>query len=337
MREIADRLESGAAVAVTVLPDGSVDRRSAVVDADGDTLSRERLAEAIADGAKTFLTTGHGVEAGGQSVNAGRQLSALGAETTVIGHLDHPQFESLSFRTYSMGDPAEIHVYELADGVTMFATESTDIETWTVDRLHETVGPDADRVLGSRAILWTNWAAFPHGTAAIADLAAAVDSDQVFALDPGAVSTRPLTDAAALLDGLAAQDVAGELIVSPNGEEADRLAAAIDVPSGDHSVTAAALRSHTGADAVVIHERARAIAATADGVTTVPTVEDLEPTRHAGAGDAFSAGITYARALAWPWPDALTLANACAAHYLVHGRTGDRDDLQGLLSNRGQN
>ncbi|MFW5924066.1 MAG: PfkB family carbohydrate kinase [Halanaeroarchaeum sp.] len=331
MHDIEERLRGDTVPSVTVLPDGSVDRRSAIVDTDGKRLTRSALGTEIGADTKTFLTDWHGVEPGGQSVNAARQLHELGAETVLIGHLDHPIFEALPFRTYSMGDPAEIHVYELEDGVIMFAGESTDIETWTFDRVRQTVGPNLDTLFAGDAVLWTNWAAFPHATAAIDELLSLLPDGSSFVIDPGAVETRSVADRRAFLDSLGRMNLDGEIVVSPNRREADLLAAAVGVEDSDRRTVASELREYTSVDAVVVHDRPAATVATTSALRSVPTVEDVEPSRHAGAGDRFSAGVAFGRATGWTWEETLTLGNACATHYLVHGRSGDRTDLQTTL------
>lgn len=327
MRDIRDRLSDAPNPTITVLPDGSVDRRSAVVDVEGNYLSRETVGREIADDAKTFLTEWHGVEPGGQSVNAARQVHELGATTTLVGHLDHSIFDALSFRTFSMGEPAEVHVYELANGVTMFAAESSDIETWTFDRFTATVGPDAESLYAADAVLWTNWAAFPHGTAAITNLIQSLPADGRLVIDPGAVSTRPERDMVGFLDALESTPFDGELVLSPNRREADLFVEALGKSADDSSAIAVDLREYADVDAVAIHDRPAATVATEQTVVEVPTVKDVEPTRHAGAGDRFSGAVAFGRAAGWDWDETLTLGNACATHYLVHGRSGDREDL----------
>lgn len=332
MRDIQDRLREAPSPTITVLPDGSVDRRSAVVDVDGTLLSRETVGAEIASDTKTFLTKWHGIEPGGQSVNAARQVHELGARTTLVGHLDHAIFDALSFRTYSMGDPAEVQIFELLDGVTMFAGESRDIQTWTIDRFYDTVGPDADDLCGAEAVVWTNWAAFPHGTDAITRLLDDLSDDGILLIDPGAVSTRPRGDLVALLDALRSTTHAGEIVFSPNHNEAELFIEALGTEVAERSAVATELREYADIDAVAIHDRPAATVATRDSLVEVHTVEDVEPTRHAGAGDRFSGGVAFGRAAGWPWNETLTLGNACAAHYLVHGRSGDREDLISLAA-----
>lgn len=336
MHDIQDRLREAPNPTITVLPDGSVDRRSAVVDVDGNLLSRETVGAEIASDTKTFLTEWHGIEPGGQSVNAARQVHELGARTTLVGHLDHTIFDALSFRTYSMGDPAEVQLFELLDGVAMFAGESRDIETWTFDRFYDTVGPDAEDLCAADAVVWTNWAAFPHGTTAITRLIDDLPDDGILIIDPGAVSTRPAEDLVAFLDTLRSTSYAGEIVLSPNHNEAELFIEALDTDVTERSSIATEMREYADIDAVAIHDRPAATVATRDALVEVPTVEDVAPTRHAGAGDRFSGGVAFGRAAEWSWDEALTLGNACAVHYLVHGRSGDRADLVSIAADHGQ-
>lgn len=331
MRDIRALLGDEAEPTITVLPDGSVDHRYAIVGPGGGELSRGEFGSAISEAAKTFLTRPLGDEPGGQSVNAARQVHELGAKTSLIGHLDHSIFASLPFETYSMGDPAQIHVYELADGVTMFAIESADIDNWTFHRVSEVVGTAFDRLLTADAVLWTNWAAFPHATEAFRDLADVVERGNLLVIDPGAVSTRSAAAQQEFIETLEALSTPYEVVLSPNRREADTLAASLGIEKTDLASIARTLRERAAVDAVVIHDVPTAVVATRSTVESVPTIEDVEPSRHAGGGDRFTAGITYARARGWDWPEAVTLANACATFYIIHGRSGSEKEVADLV------
>lgn len=331
MHDIRDRLAEEAAPGVTVLPDGSIDRRFEVVGPEGRPLSRAALSEEILADVKTILTRPLGDEPGGQAVNAARQLHALGAETTLVGHLDDPIFGSLPVSRYSMGAPAEILLFELDDGVLMFAAESEDILSWTVERLRTAVGPPVADLLSADAVLWTNWAAFPHATEGLSAIGEMVEAGTVLVVDPGAVSTRPEADRVSFLEALGAAQQTFDVVVSPNRREADHLAAAIDEPTDSRRHLAAVLRERAEIEAVVVHDVPSATVATADDVFDVPTVEEAIPSRHAGGGDRFSAGVTFGLAAGWEWAETVTLANACATHYLVTGDSGTPADLATLV------
>jgi len=331
MHDIRDRLREDAGPTVTVLPDGSVDRRFSIIGPDGAALSRETVSEELLEDAKTFLTRPLGEEPGGQSVNAARQLHELGAKTTLVGHVDHHIFSSLPFQRYSMGDPAEILLYELADGVLMFAAESADIEAWTFDRFESTVGPAAAQLLGADAVLWTNWAAFPHATEALTQLDDVVPDGNVLVIDPGAVSTRPPADRVELLDALRSVEYSFEVVLSPNRREADHIAEALDVEPESGPQVATLLRDRADIEAVVVHDVPAAAVVTRTETLEVPTVEEVRPTRHAGGGDRFSAGIAFGRALGWSWEETLTVGNACATYFLIHGISGTPDELVAML------
>ncbi|GGM72730.1 sugar/nucleoside kinase (ribokinase family) [Halarchaeum rubridurum] len=173
MEDIADALGRAADVSVTCLPDGSVDRRYAVEDAAGDVETRRDLGRRIATGhAKSFLVDHEGTAPGGQAVNAARQLHALGATTTLYGHLDHAVFDGLPFRTRSMGRPADVAVFEFDDDAVMFTEESPDVADWCLDALDAVADADAETgPFEADAVVWTNWASTANGTAALRALA----------------------------------------------------------------------------------------------------------------------------------------------------------------------
>ncbi len=330
MPTLRDRLAQPPDPTITVLPDGSVDYRSDVRNPAGHHLTRQELGTAITNGAKTFRTADHGVEPGGQAVNAARQLAALDVETTLIGHLDDPIFESLSVRRFSMGAPTTVQVYELDDGVVMVSNESQDIKTWTPQRLYQTIGPDIASVFAVDAVVWLNWAAFPHGTAALEELLPECSNLVVF--DPGAVPMRSTAEQRALIEMFQTSDNGTNVILSPNRTETQLLAQAIGLPETDLPTTAEQLRTTVGFRAVVIHDSHTAIAATNSGTYEVPVTQVSEPVRHAGAGDRFTAALAYGRTAGWDWPVTLRLGNAVAGHYLLHGRSGDRRDLINFLA-----
>ncbi|MFB6070300.1 MAG: PfkB family carbohydrate kinase [Halanaeroarchaeum sp.] len=331
MHDIRDRLADGDDPTITVLPDGSIDRRFEIVDADGRALTREALSREILEDAKTLMTRPLGEKPGGQSVNAARQLHELGADTTLVGHLDDPIFASLPFDRYSMGDPAEILVYELADGVLMFAAESEDIQAWTIERFRSTVGSAAEPLLTADAVLWTNWSAFPHATEGLLAVEDVVDDGNVLVLDPGAVATRPTDDRIALLDTLGSMEPSFDVVLSPNRREANHVVEAIGEPTTDRVHVAETIRERADIEAVVVHDLPSAAVATSGRTFEVPTIERVVPSRHTGGGDRFSAGIVFGLAAGWSWEETVTLGNACATYYLQSGASGGPADLAALF------
>jgi sugar/nucleoside kinase (ribokinase family) len=321
--ELAARLADAPSPTMTLLPDGSVDRRFGVLDREQAPASREAFVDRLVGGQRTFVTRHKGVEPGGQAVNAAIQAGELDADVELYGHLDHEVFGVLDVDARSMGAPASVNVYEFEASAMMLSTESTDIRTWSYDDLAAAGGEAA---LDADAVVWTNWASLPNATDALRRAADRPGDGGVFVLDPGSVSVRTPGERREFVDVLGALADRYEVAVSVNGDELRSLASAVDAAGG--TVDAArALRERAGVTAVVLHDDARAVAATRDGVRDVPNFETATVRRFTGGGDRFSAALAFARACGWEWRAALRLANACASHYVGTGLTGDRRAL----------
>ncbi|MBP2250808.1 sugar/nucleoside kinase (ribokinase family) [Halarchaeum solikamskense] len=355
MEDISNALAREAAVSVTCLPDGSVDRRYAVEDAAGDVETRRDLGRRIAAGhAKSFRVEHEGTAPGGQAVNAARQLHALGATTTLYGHLGHAVFDGLPFAAHSMGRPADVAVFEFDDDAVMFTEESSAIADWDLDDLDAVAGGDP---FDADAVVWTNWASTGNGTAALRALAerdrAAEDGTadegatrgrdrRWLVVDPGDVTACERDAVGPFLDALAALDPF-DVALSINDDElaflADSIDGGTDAARGSVAgtdVRAARLefvRERGSLDLAVVHAADAAVARDASGTTRCPNLT-VDARRYTGGGDRFSAGLAYALAADWTLGEALTLANACATFYVSHAETAGTERLAAWLAER---
>ncbi len=101
-------------------------------------------------------------------------------------------------------------------------------------------------------------------------------------------------------------------ILSPNRTEAEALVGFRIREDADARAAASALLSQ-GPRAVVLKLDARgALLATQERMTFFPAFP-IRPVDAAGAGDAFTAGLVWARLQGWPWERAMTWASACGA------------------------
>lgn len=310
----------------STLPDGSIDRYCSVSLRGGDRLtSRAALGREIASGQRSaFRFAIESTEPGGQSVNVADQLAAFGGDVTCYGHLDADVFEDAPFGTVSMGSPAEVYAFNFAEGDVMFVDEST-IGSWSLDDLREVAS--LEDVLGVDVVCCSNWVSLPGLGPAfhrIGDL----DVPRVpFLLDPGDVTGSPGAALEGLRDALAALQGSLDVVLNANRAEIHAIADTLpDPPAGDHR-RVAALRDAMGIEAVVMHARDEAAAATRSGVVAVPNVPVDRSYRHTGAGDRFNAGVAYALAQGWEWAHALALGNACAGYFIEAGTSGDPDEV----------
>lgn len=337
MTSVYERLESRLPVAETptlaALPDGSVDRYCSLAAGESHPLeSRGRFAHEMREGAtKSFRRRTTAVEPGGQATNAAQQMHALGAVTTLYGHLSHPVFSLLPFETVSMGDPAVVDVVQFDDGDLLFVEPSADIDDWALDDFEAAVdGPR--EALDVDGVCWANWSSLSGAGAALRELAE-WDGDGAFVFDPGDVGG--VSDLAELGAALAALGDARDVVISANRTEVRTLAAALSESAPTDRGRLVALRDALGVRATVLHGEAEAVAATPDGVVRVRNPEVVDPVRHTGGGDRFSGGLTYALALDWEWDLALALGNVCASRYVATGETGDAEAMRAFAREKG--
>ncbi len=101
-------------------------------------------------------------------------------------------------------------------------------------------------------------------------------------------------------------------VLSPNRTEAEALVGFRIREDADARAAASALLSQ-GPRAVVLKLDARgALLATEERMTFFPAFP-IRPVDAAGAGDAFTAGLVWARLQGWSWDRAMTWASACGA------------------------
>jgi sugar/nucleoside kinase (ribokinase family) len=318
---LADGLDS---VRFGAFPDGSVDDYYRLHDGESAVTSRRSFADAIVAGRDSFALEHVVTEVGGQAVNAARQAAALGDDTLLAGHLDHPIFE-FDFETASMGAPARVRVCLFDADDVLFVEESADLAGWSFADLQDTID-SVDALLERDALCCTNWASVPGLGAALRDVAARDPDGGVFCLDPGPLSTG---QAESLVDALTPLGDAYDVVVSVNDDEAGRLAAAVG-HDGRPTESAAleAIRVATNATGVVVHGTDAAVASTPGGRVSVPTLDVSRGLTETGAGDRFSAGLARSLAAGWAWDLAVAMGNACAAHYVAGAGTGGADGLR---------
>lgn len=314
-------------VEVTALPDGSVDHRYRVHGGEGAPLSRDAFATAILDGSRSFLLDEVATESGGMAVNAAGQMAALGAETRLLGHLDHPVFDPLACETVSMGAPADVKVLDFESSAVMLTDESEALRTWTLRDARAALGERFESWLGADAVVCSNWSSIPNMTAALEDLAASGVTGGWFVVDPGDVTIRPETDVDDFVQALGALSDAFDVVLNPNDTELAAIARARGISADATTDVLEGLRSDAGIAATVVHAAPEAAVATRGDALRVPNYDTRGPVRFTGGGDHFTGGLAVALATGAEWDVALTLANACATHFVASGETVDGDTL----------
>lgn len=327
---LADALRTTASPTVVTLPDGSVDRFCTVAPGDGTAYeSRADFAEGLGGEHTAFRLAVDATAPGGQAVNAASQLHALGADVTCYGHLAHPVFESLPFRTASMGDPAHVTVLSFADRDAMLVRPGGP-SAWTLRDLEAVA--DLEDAFDCEAVCCSNWASVDGLEDAFHRLGG-LDLPRVpFVFDPGDVVGRDAAAVEAMHRALAALQGTFDVVFNGNRQEVRTVAAPLVDDGADAVDRLAAIREETEITAAVMHARAAAAVATRDERTRVPNYDARTPRRHTGGGDRFSGGLAHALACGWPWDVALACGNACAVHYVETGETATAEDLSAFVA-----
>ncbi|OAQ51811.1 hypothetical protein HTG_15625 [Natrinema mahii] len=317
---------------IVTLPDGSVDRWYALGGSGGDRFeSADAFADRLAAGDRTFSLEPTAVRPGGQAVNAARQVHALGDRATLLGHLDHPVLADFPFETHSMGSPATVRVVDVG-GDELQLAEPGPAEDWGLADLLAVV--DWDRLVAADALCCTNWVSVRGLTAVFDRLAATPSADSLpVVVDPGPIETVDPAALEGLFDSLSRADGSLAVVLSVNPTEFRAAARVVDVdvdadPTAD---SLAALRATLGLTGVVFHGADAAIGATRAETAVVEMYDVGDPRRTTGAGDRFSAGLTCALARGYSLESALSLGNACAAHFVGTGDTADPAAVRALL------
>lgn len=332
--ELRERLAAGTADPghAVAFPDGSVDVYYDLFRGRTTALeSRADLAAFVAEPSTSSLRMRErDREAGGQSVNAARQLHALGAPVTLFGHLDAPAFDELPFASHSMGEPAVVRAFDLADDDLLLCEQSADLASWEFDALAAVDGAVA-ALEAADVVCAMNWVSSPAASAAYRDLAALDLDDPVVVVDPGDVTGCSDGELRELGAALGALEASARVVLSTNAAETERVAAAVHEETGSSAVRVRALRSRLDVTAVVSHERDRAVAGTPDGLWQVPNVDAPQVTRRTGGGDRFGAALAVARTAGLDWRVSLAAANACASHFVATGESATWAALESFL------
>ncbi len=249
------------------------------------------------------------VAAGGCSLNLGDGLAALGFPLDAcIGFepVRNPVFEPIVQRFRNLlpfpTAPGRTAAYEFSDGKLMLCSTSHFSEI-TPDRLRQAFADGRYRAAAqnARALVLASWSVYPHMTACWRML-----QDEVFAgfthrpwifvdlADPASRAPAELADMAAALAGF---ERIGPVVLSLNGNEANRLAAALGLRPSSADTTdelgalAVSLRERLAITEVGIHRVRDAVSATARGVAHIVGPYCARPRQSVGAGDRFNAGM----------------------------------------------
>lgn len=323
-------LDDAVDVTITALPDGSVDHRYQVLDTSGRPITRDAFADQLAAGARTFMLEQLSTEPGGMAVNAALQTHALGAQSRLVGHLDHDVFHDLPVESASMGPPADVKIYDFEEHAVMLTDESDALREWTLRDVRRTLGDRFEAWFAADAVVCSNWSSLPNMTGAFEDLANSDISGNWFLVDPGDVTMRPAADIEDFVEALGALSASFDVALNPNDTELAAIGDALDVTAPSTTGLLERIRDATAITAVAVHAAPEAAVATARETVRVPNYDTRGPARFTGGGDHFTGGLAVALGAGASWQTALLVGNACATHFVVSGETGTEGDLRGF-------
>ena len=266
---------------------------------------------------------------GGKGANAAVAFTRLGGRAHLISNIGWDAFgddalttfgdESLSIagvgRVHDAPTGAGVLLVE-PDGQTAFIIAPGANLTLTPEDVGERLKP----ILGKIDGLLFNFEVPENALLRAADLASAAGVPVFVDAGPARPYTSELWRHAAIL--------------SPNQPETEALVG-FSIDSDEAARAAASALLAQGPRAVVLKLGARgALLATQDIMQHFPAFS-IRPVDTAGAGDAFTAGLVWARLQGWAWEKSMRCANACGA--LAAARLGamaalpSRDEVEMLL------
>lgn len=309
------------------LPDGSVDNYCRIKKGENEFIqTRAEAVEFIENNPEASLNLiSERVEPGGKSVNMSIQTNNLGAETRHYGFLDHEIFEELEFKTFSMGEPADVTICEFKDGSLLTAQLNEEMINWNLEHLKQFPGTVKEK-FSADLINCANHSNIRTMNRELEDIADLEPDTKVFNFDPGSLKTVDDSDIRRMLKALSEIDENCEVLVHVNTEELETTADIYGI-EGTEGEKLQGVKEKTGISAYILHDKDAAIAGTDRGVVEVENFEADRLKTRTGAGDRFDAAVGLARAKGWNWELALALGNTSAVHYLEENESGTPKQL----------
>ena len=347
-----------AALRVTIGLDGFVDEIVNVVDkresiekfAPFDTLASfgERIKNAAGKSTNAELVVQR-VKLGGNGPIMANALAVFGAKVSYIGNLGypalHPAFEEFSERAtiYSVAEPAHTDALEFHDGKLLLGKPAplNDV-TWENllarvgrDRLHDLFA-DAD-LIGLQ-----NWTMIPHMSDiwqhVLDEFCPRLPAGQkrTFFFDLADPERRDPRDIKRALGLIGKFQEYFETYLGLNEKESFEIGEALGyagLHDGEAAVKSVAKFIHDRMDisGVVVHPRAYAVAASAQGVVKVDGPFVSKPLISTGAGDHFNAGFCLGKLIGADNEVALQLGVGSSGFYVRSAKSPTADELAGFL------
>jgi sugar/nucleoside kinase (ribokinase family) len=290
------------------------------------------------------------VQPGGCAVNLADGLASLGVTVdcfATIGEPPHPAFGDIAVKCHGFSswgrEPGRTLAFEFNDGKLMFSAVEQ-LAEFTPHSVRELLadGTYTAACEVAQVIALTDWSLYPYMTQVWRML-----QSEVFSLlthrpaffidlvDPSSRSVADIRDMAAILQEF---EPVGPVTLGLNGNEANLLCRAHDVPSAPADATpeqtlqqAFALRDLFGVSRVVIHRVPFAVSASAECGSTQPGPYSAATKKSTGAGDRFNAGFCLGLALGLDDSESLALGCATSGFFVRSARSASHQELVGFL------
>jgi ketohexokinase len=343
---------------VTIGLDGFVDEIVSIVDKREslETFTRiptlsafaERIARAAGKGTNAELVVER-VKLGGNGPIMADALAVAGLNVTYIGNLGsptlHPAFEEFAKRAtiYSIAEPGLTDALEFDDGKLMLGKHQT-LNDVSWENLLKHVGIDqlTSLIAESSLIGLQNWTMLPcmsdiwqHVLDEICPKLAPRATRRIF-FDLADPEKRNPRDIAHAIELIARFRTIFETYLGLNEKESFEIAQVLGYKGASDGVDAVRavskfIHDKTNIAGVIVHPRAYAVAAAADGVVTVdgPFVE--RPQISTGAGDHFNAGFCLGKIIGADNEIALQLGVAASGYYVRTAKSPAAAELAEFL------
>ena len=201
-----------------------------------------------------------------------------------------------------------------------------------------------DALAAADLVALVNWTMIPHMTAIFTDLVENIlprvplTPARRFFFDLADPEKRSADDLRTALGGIARFEEFGRVTLGLNLKEAREVAAALGLPPAGEDAAglrtlAAGIRQKLNVATVVVHPRASAACATADGAWCVPGPVAEQPLITTGAGDHFNSGFATGQSIGLSPESCLALGVCTSGHYVRTALSPSLADVETFLAN----
>lgn len=288
------------------------------------------------------------IVAGGCTVNMGDGIATMGFPLHAyagVGTPTHPAFTSFIEKCASVNPlgmaPGRALVTEFDDGKLMLCSFSH-FARFTPDYLREEFADGAFRKACEQAkgIAFTSWSVYPYMSDCwrflYQEALAGLEHRPHFFFDLADPASRSEEDLVEMIEALAGFEQIGRVTLSVNGNEANRIAQALEVEKSDESEVqlerlCTQLRECTGISELGIHLVKGATTATDAGAVSIAGPYCARPKKSVGAGDRFNAGFFAGLMLGLEPAERLRLGAACSGFFVRNVRSAQWPELVNFI------